>query len=146
MFSLSVQQGVFDDPAVRLALEVAQLLARHKHSPFSRMVRFDSKQVAKGSRLKPLPVSTICAQGASDVGTSLVGLARVGLAGAHKASWLADTVIAATSALDQKAQELLRPDKALTPPLRGGTLGSSTMLIGLAVLLAYRMQALHHDV
>jgi len=119
---------------LRLAHEVAERLNGDRHCPFYRQVRFDSKGLA------PLLVSDLCRQGASDVGTSLVGLAKVGLSFDTPKSpeWLAMTVVEAINVLQDKAPELLAEDKVLTPP-PDATKGSAVMLIGRAVALAYRM-------
>jgi hypothetical protein len=141
LLSLKVQHKVLDNPAVRVAFEVAKVLHKQKDSPLHSLVRFDSR-----GKL-PLPVSTICSTGSSDIGTSLVGLARVGQMGDNpkEAAWLANAVIAATQALQKEAQALLDHGKVLAMMANGGKKGSTTMLVGLGVVLAYRMVVLGHS-
>ena len=140
MLSLKVQQKLLKDQAVRTAFDVARLLHKQEGSPVRDMVRFDSR-----GKL-PLPVSTLCSAGASDSGTSLTGLARIGQMGekAKEPDWLAFAVTAAVKALRKDAPALLACDKVLTPMSEGGTRGSTTMLIGLGVVLAYRLSVLGH--
>src|SRR5262249_3616662 len=106
----------------------------------AQLIRFDSRG------LTALPVSTLCAKGASDLGTSLVGLAKVGLASgaAWDAERLAGCVVAAYQGLQKQAPQLLEEGKALTPGAIG-TRGSATMLIGLGICLAYRTMLLGRD-
>jgi len=75
LFSLKVQQQMLGDAAVQAGFQVARLLHKQEGSPLRNLLRFDSRV-----RL-PLPVSTVCSTGASDLGTSLVGLGRIGLMG-----------------------------------------------------------------
>jgi hypothetical protein len=138
MFSLKVSRNA--DPsdknaaALKLAFNVAKLLHTNKDSDFHKQVRFDSKSFA------PYPVSSLCPKGSSDLGTSLLGLARVGLArgNAGTPEWLAYSVVGSAKALHESAPELLGLDRVLTPP-PDGTRGAASMLIGLGVAMAYRM-------
>jgi hypothetical protein len=145
--SLRIQAKLLADPAFGLAFNVARLLSERSNSPFDGIIRFDSRKPDKGSLLRPLPLSTLCAKGPSDIGTSLLGLAKVGLMGqtAKEAPWLADAIISAVGVLTADAPELLERDKVLTLPRNQGTKGSATMLIGVGVCLAYRMVILNHD-
>jgi hypothetical protein len=121
---------------------VARLLHKQEGSPVRDQVRFDSR-----GKL-PLPISTLCSSGASDIGTSLVGLARIGQMGekAKDPAWLAGAVTAVLRSLRKDAATLLACWKVLTPISDDGTRGSRTMLIGLGVVLAYRMSVLTHAV
>jgi hypothetical protein len=138
MFSLKVSRNT--DPAdknaaaLKLAFNVAKLLHTNKDCDFYKQVRFDSKGFA------PYPVSSLCSKGSSDLGTSLLGLARVGLARGKAGSpeWLAYAVVGSAKALHESAPELLGPDRVLTPP-PDGTRGAASLLIGLGVAMAYRM-------
>lgn len=135
LFSLKVQKKVLDSPELKLALDIAKLLHRQEKTPFSKNVRFDSR----GSNA--LPVTTLCAKGASDLSTSLVGLARVGLSAEPpvSAKALADCVSLAYRHLEAKAPQLLADGMVLAPIFDGGTRGSATVMVGLAILLAHRM-------
>ena len=126
---------------LRLAHEVAKRLNGNRHCPFYRQVRFDSTGMAR------LLVSDLCRQGAADLGTSLVGLAKVGLSFDTPKSpdWLAMTVVAVITTLQDKAPELLAEDRMLTPP-PDGTKETVTMLVGLAVAIAYRMVLIGEEV
>jgi hypothetical protein len=141
LLSLKVYQKVLGDPAVQTGFQVAKLLHKQEGSPIHHQVRFDSRGDL------PLPVSTVCSKGASDIGTSLVGLARVGLMGekVKEPDWLAGVVTAAFKALQKDAPSLLADSKVLTPLSEGGTKGSTTMLIGLGVVLAYRLSVLGRE-
>jgi hypothetical protein len=140
MLSLKFQQKLLDGQGIRTAFEVARLLHKDKGSPVGGLVRFDSRGEL------PLPVSSLCSAGASDIGTSLVGLARIGQTGenAKEPAWLACAVTAAFKALQKDAPDVLASGKVLTPLSDGGTRGSTTMLIGVGAVLAYRMSALGH--
>jgi hypothetical protein len=141
MLSLKLYQTMLGDPAVQMGFEVAKLLHKQEGSPIHHQVRFDSRGEL------PLPVSTVCSTGASDLGTSLIGLARVGRMGekAREPDWLAGVVTAAFKALQKDASTLLTAGKVLTPLSDGGTKGSTTMLIGAGVVLAYRLSVLGHE-
>lgn len=141
MFSLKIQKKMMDDPALKLAFDIARHLVKKEDSPFCNLIRFDSRGLA------PLPISTLCSRSSSDIATSFVGLARVGLSAekARDALWLANCVIQAYKALVKDAPDVLIAGKILTPVSEGGTKGSATMLIGLATCLANRMLMLGHD-
>lgn len=123
-----------DAASLGLAWKVAKLLHQNAAEPFTKQIRFDSKGMA------PLPISTMCAKGASDLGVSLVGLAKIGLSQSEPktAEWLSYVVIAAFAAIKADAPELVTDDKLLTPPPNGSR-GSATMIIGVGIALAYRL-------
>jgi hypothetical protein len=135
--SMKVQQGLVagkDAEAMTLAYQVARELHTVVASPFYKFVKFD----ARGTAL-PLPVTTLCARGASDLGVSLVGLAKVGAAmGVTDPKVLAGYVVAVWKAL-QRAPGLVGQGMPLCPPPEGNK-GGATMIIGLAVCLAYRLK------
>jgi hypothetical protein len=139
LLSLRIQQklvGEKDYASVKLAADTAKALNGSVESPFHKIVRFDSKGMGS------LPLTTLCSRGASDLGTSLVGLARVGLSASIKDSKkLAYYVVSVANGLREHAPELLGDGLPLTPPPEG-TRGSCTMLVGLAVCLAYRLKVL----
>lgn len=141
MFSLKVQQKVLSDPEFKLAFDTATILGKSDKSPFKNLIRFDSRGDA------PLPISTLCGKGASDLATSLIGLAKVGLAAEKtlSAEDLAFAVCATFEAIKSydEAHEteiaILENGKVLTPIGNGGKKGQATMLIGVATCLAYRL-------
>lgn len=137
LMSLAVQQGLLkgkDGSAVALAQEIARELHTTPASPFHKYVRFDSK----GSKMQ-IPVTTLCARSASDLGTSLVGLAKVGEAmGVTDPKTLAGYVVATWKTL-QTAPGLIGEGYPLCPPPEG-TKGGATLIVGLAVCLAYRLK------
>lgn len=130
-----------DQNALELAFEIAKALNTANQGSFYRQIRFDSKGMA------PLPLSSLCSKGASDLGTSLTGLAKVGLAfeKPKSAEWLAFCVITVVKTLEERAPELLVDDMVLTPPPNGNK-GSATMLVGAGLALAYRMAILKEDI
>jgi hypothetical protein len=144
MLSLKIARGQTNPkstPFLKLAFSIAKALnGGDANSPFYRQIRFDSRGFAA------LPISTLCPKGASDLSCSLTGLAKVGQGSkpAKSAEWLADVVNITYKILADKAPELIKEGKVLTPP-PNGTKGSATLLIGVAVALAYRMMFLNED-
>jgi hypothetical protein len=136
MLSLRIQQKVLDDPSFKVAFEVAKLLNKTEGSPVQNSIRFDSRGVA------PLPISTLCQKAGSDIATSLIGTAKIGLFGDKPAdsTFLAHCVMKTFKSLTAKAPELLEAGKVLTPIGNSGTKGSATLMIGLANCLAYRVR------
>lgn len=133
VLSLRVKKGLEADPAVKLAFDTAKVLNNTPGSPFHGYIRFDSRGAL------PLPINTLCARGASDIATSLVGLARVGMLADQDAEWLAGVFMAAYQAVEKQAPELLKYGRVLTPVANEGKKGQSTMLCGLATMLAFRL-------
>ena len=140
LLALRVRHKLLKDAAVQAALEVARLLHTQEGSPVRQLVRLDSRGGL------PLPVSALCSRGASDIGTSLVGLARVSQTAEQgkEPAWLASVVTAAFQALKKDAPALLDCGKVVTPMANNGTKGAATMLIGIGTVLAYRMSVLGH--
>jgi hypothetical protein len=136
--SLRVQKRLVpekDREVMNLAQEVAKWLNTDPDSPMYRLVRFDSMGCS------PLPVTTICAKGASDLGSSLVGLAKVAISAAVKdPQEISGYFYDAVAALKNHHPELLQQGTPFTPPPDGGK-GQATALIGLATLLVYRLTA-----
>jgi hypothetical protein len=116
---------------------VCRLVNDNEQSPFYNFVQFDSR---KGIGL--LPISTLCAKGASDLATSLVGTAKIIQAAGKDAAWGAAAIIEVYQAVKNNAKHLLELGRPLTPP-PGGSRGSATMWIGLGNLLAYRKSLPH---
>lgn len=137
LMSLRAQQNLLagkDADDVVLAQKVAKVLNAEVASPFSKFIRFDARGCG------PIPITTVCARSASDLGVSLVGLAKVGrAAGVTDPKALAGYVIAAWKAVSQ-APGLVGQGYPLCPP-PDGTKGGATLLVGLGVCLAYRMKA-----
>ncbi len=137
--SLSIQAGVSVNPAIKMAHQIARELHGLPGSLFLKSIKFDSRGTL------PLPISTLTASGSSDLGTSLVGVAKVGLAANKSAASLAKIVVEAHKALSalDASQEgddgILSVDKVLTPVENDGSKGSSTMLVGVGVCLAHRV-------
>lgn len=131
MLSLKMQSD--DNPSMKMAFDTARIL-HQTDGAFKNQIRFDSR----GSL--PLPISTLCSKGSSDIGTSLIGLARIAL---HKGGVKQDTLAGYCNLvygmLEAKGKELLEYGKLLTPMGKEGTKGSSTMLIGISTCLAYRV-------
>lgn len=138
MLSMKLQHRMADEPELKLAFEVAKVLAKQPGSPYANSIRFDSRGSAA------LPISTLCSRGKSDLGTSLVGLGSVGMSadGDKSPEWLAGKIVTAFDAIKADAPDLLEYGKVLTPLCNSGGKGSATMLIGLGTCLAYRMVAL----
>lgn len=138
MFSLKIQQQVTGDPSLKLAFNIAKCLHKDSNSPFHELIRFDSR-ANSGNLIKQIPISTLCAKGASDIGTSLIGLARVGLLfGCEQAETLAKFVTVASSVVSETGA-IGQAGKALTPPRNNGSKGSATMLVGVGTCFAYRV-------
>lgn len=138
MFSLKIHQQVTDDPSLKLAFNIAKVLHKDAASPFHELIRFDSRALSKGSLFKQLPISTLCAKGTSDIGVSLIGLAKVGLLfGCDQAERLAKFVTVTASTILANGT-LGQAGKALTPPRNSGSKGSSTMIIGVAIAAAFK--------
>lgn len=141
MLSLKVQQRLVDDPAQKQAFDLAKVLHKQEGSPFCGIIRFDSRGVA------PLPVSTVCAPRASDLGTSLVGLAKTGAVqgDARGVDWLAKVMCDTFKAIkdfdgeDHDESPIFDTGKVLTPVCNSGKKGSACMLIGVAACLAFRL-------
>lgn len=137
LLSLKAQQKMLpakDQDVVLLAQEIAKALNADIASPFFKSVRLDARGCG------PLPVTTLCARTAGDLAVSLVGLAKVGTAmGVREPKALAGYVVAAYKAVSQ-APGLIGQGYPLCPP-PDGTKGGATLLIGLAVCLAYRLKA-----
>jgi hypothetical protein len=142
LLSLRVSAGACKDkdrPQYEAAMECARALAATPRSDFYRQIKFDS-----GNQFG-LPVKTLFASGSSDLSSSLLGLARVGLAANiptnQRTTWMVEAVCDAAAALRQHAPGLLEAGSVLAPP-PDHSKSSATMLIGVGVLLAFRLHAL----
>jgi hypothetical protein len=140
MLSLRLQQQAVGDPVVATAFEVARRLNKHEDSPWRGEIRFDSRGKAR------LPITTLCARGSSDIATSLVGLARVGVAfGVTDANQLAgllvDIYCELVNHFGSDEDGPMVAGKPLAGLSAGGKKGQATMLVGVATCMAYRVLA-----
>jgi hypothetical protein len=143
LMSMRIQQQLLSKPELKLAFAVAKLLQDQEGSPVKGYIRFDSRGVL------PLPLTTLLSTGTSDLATSLVGLAKVGMrfpTEKQRAMFLADCVCEAFQTLSENESDakdevkaLLDVGRLLTPLSEKGTKGSTTMLIGLGTMLAFRI-------
>lgn len=133
LLSLRIQRKVLDQPEYKLGFDVAKALAGKEGSPFHGHIRFDSRGVA------PLPISSLCSKSSSDITTSFLGLAKVGLLFDSKitAEKLADLVTEAYEIIKTKAPEVLEYGKVLTTVGNNGTRGSASMMIGVGICYSY---------
>lgn len=124
-----------NDEAHSLAVEIANVLNDNPQSPFFQLIRVKPKD-KEGYLLK-----TLCSRKESDLATSLVGLARVGLHGTRKmgADALAGAVITVFDRLKNIPNGGMGDDKALNP-LPAANVGKSPILIGLGLSFAYEMK------
>lgn len=145
ILSLKIQAGEAgrteeEREELNLAFDTALALSKHANSPFYKQIRFDSRGLA------PLPLSTLCAKGASDCLASLVGVARAGLhhGNLETPEKLTNLLIGLIRELQREVPDLLQPGWFLTPP-PDGTKGSATLLLGLTALLIHRADLLNRD-
>lgn len=132
IFAMENAVKVFDDPAYQMAVDVAKLLHKDKASPFFGNVRFDS--ISKCS----LPISTLCAKGASDLSTSLIGLAIIGDYLGLGAQKLAACITRTFASVEKRYPDLLQNPSPLTPLSNSGTKAASCMWVGIGTLLALK--------
>lgn len=132
MLSLKMQHTGVDNPAVKLAFDVAKMLHKTEGSPVHNSVRFDSR-----GKL-PMPINSLCARSGSDLSSSLVGLAKVGLANGLSAQELTNCVTEAFKYIEKHSPQLLEYGKVLAPLSNQGAKGSTTLLVGVGLCLAYR--------
>lgn len=128
---------------MKLANDICRLLYDCHKSPFYKQIRFDSQSSA------PLLLKSICSTGPADIGTSLVGLAKVLLDFGHDAKYGANLITTVYGSMLERSPTLVQDAdaagnpvrKLLTPPPEGRK-GSAGMLVGVCTLFAYRMQLL----
>lgn len=133
-FTMKSTAGQFEDPAYQCAVELGAMLHKTERNPFFGQVRLDT-----GTR-SHLPVATLCARGASDQSTSLIGLATVGeYLGLSNAS-LVSSISKIYQQISKRYPELLEMGLPLTPFANGGTRAASTMWVGLGILLCWHAQ------
>lgn len=121
------------DPSVKMAYSTARALHNAEGSPFRDQIKFDSR----GNLA--LPITTLCSKGASDIGTSLIGLSRIAEHFSKAERHAAHAVISVYQAIKENQASLQDYGKVLTPIRDGGKRGAATMYIGLASCLLYRI-------
>ncbi len=129
LLTMRIRRSMGSTPELAMALEIAKAIASAETGPYVGQIRFDSRGKM------PLPLSTLCTRGSSDLSTSLVGLAKV--AGKMKPNEIATIIGDLYSHLKATCPEVLEYGKVLTPIGDGGTKGSSTILIGVAICLIH---------
>lgn len=144
MLALKMRQGMYNgqlQQEMEFAWKIARLLNTTKDCPFEKQIRFDSR----GSLA--LPLSSLCSTAASNLATSLIGMARVCLyEGKETSSWVTisaeeavNAALIVKNALEENAPELLEPDMPICPPPNGNR-GSATMFLGVVTGLIYRLK------
>lgn len=122
----------------KVALEIAQTLHTTSSSHLYRLVKFDTQ--SGGS----LPFRSIAQAGKSDLATSIYGTALLAEDYKKDAEWGASMILTAYETLLKDAPEVLKKGNVLAPE-PDGTIGGTTMLIGLGNMLAARMKVLERD-
>lgn len=123
----------------KVALEVATTLHQTSSSHLYRLVKFDTQ--SGGS----IPFKSVAQSGKSDLATSLYGTAILAEDYKKDGEWAASMVLAAYESLQKSAPELLKKGNVLAPE-PDGTMGGSTMIIGLGNMIIGRMKALGREV
>lgn len=138
ILSMQLQQKVIKDEFSVLAYRVLKELNTNAASPLAGLIQFDSnKKKAKGSVLNLIPVNTLFQKGSSDLAFSTLGLARVGKS--FKPEVLANLFIRICDEMSKEYPWLVAGGHILALPKNGGSKGSVTLLMALAVCLAYRL-------
>jgi hypothetical protein len=135
LFSLTVNNDGFDDPAYCTARDIAHELNSDPSGIFCGIIRMDARKTARNSKIN---LASLAARGPSDMATSLIGLARMGDRFGFSPKQLSRIVSLAADHLS-KHSRLTSFRMPLTVPDAGATAGSASMLIGLGVILSYRM-------
>lgn len=122
--------------AIEFAYNVAKRLNEHTDSPFYNQIKFDDS--ASGLGMGSIPVATICAAGASDIGTSLIGTARIALSQKKDVEWVVTEFLKWYAYALKNQATLFGESKVLTPPgVAGSTKGSATMIVGMVNLILF---------
>lgn len=132
ILSMRIQRNM-SDGNFKFAFELALLLNETEGSPFFEKIRMDSRINL------PLPFSTLCSRSSSDLSTSLVGLSKVCAMRDWKPAMAAKLFVQLYKKLKSDCAEALEVGKVLTPMGQGGSKGAATMMVGLVILLAYRL-------
>lgn len=120
------------------ALEIAKTLHTTSSSHLFRLVKFDSQSVGG------IPFKSLAQSGKSDLATSLYGTALIAEDYKKDAEWAASMILTAYETLQKDAPELLKKGSPLAPE-PDGSIGGTTMLIGLGNMLAARMKVLERE-
>lgn len=155
MLSMELAHNSIPDekkPFLKLAEKTARLINEATNSPFAGRIKFDSRDEA------PLALKSLLTLGASDISTSIGGGAKIAHHFKKDAAWLANMYVGAFVAIEKfgtkdeveselddtvaKVPTLLRKGKLLYPR---GKKGSSSLLIGIGNLVAYRMARQNKD-
>ena len=112
------------------AVNMASLMNKDKNSPFYNLIRMDvqSNQAIKAT--------TLMSTGSSDIGTSLVGLAKITAKSKVEREVACGYVTSIFDAFSAAHPTLIEHDRPLAAP-NVGSKGAATMWIGLGNLLAY---------
>ncbi len=155
MLSMKIREGVIDEakqPILMLAQTTARIVNSDNTSPFHKRIKFDSGDVA------PLALNSLLTLGASDIGTSIAGGAKIAIQFKKDAKWLASMYTTSFHAIEKygeksevesaiddsvhKIVNVLDKKKLLYPQ---GKKGSSSLLIGIGNVFAYRMAKMPRD-
>lgn len=141
--TVTKQLGEKHQDNVRLAIDFAKILNGDLNSPLAKQIRFDTSSVA------PIPISAICSKGASDLGSSLVGAAKLCLEyEVSDKAWYPNLVTQIYTLLKERSSEVLGDSsnkKVLTPPPEG-TKASATMMLAVANCVTYYLKSQNRDV
>lgn len=141
---LKIQKNQYPEKLIELlnnSLEVCHALNELENSPWETFIKFDTIGVAT------LKFTSLASKGGGDGASSTVGMMRVLRAGAAAASPFCDgdlptiaaaTIVTCANYLIANRSKACQSGYLLCPPPSGGA-GSSTLLIGVATALAYKM-------
>lgn len=136
ILSIKIKNGDFPKwqvEHIRTAHKLAKILSKDKvDSHLYRQIKFDSG-------LGNISLNTLLSRGSSDIATSMIGGARIASAGEKDENWLADVYTDTFKAINDDAFELLDQGKILCPIWDGGTKGGTTLMNGVANMVAYMM-------
>lgn len=138
--TMKIRRGLIPEKGradLKMAFDIAGLINKYSGEEnlrgFYQKIKFDTRGTY------PLKFTSLAARGSSDLSTSLVGLARViGTLADADPQIGAARIYDVLAILNSEAPELLEPGMPLCPP-PDGKIGNATLLIGVAIVLAYRM-------
>jgi hypothetical protein len=136
ILSMKISSDLVDTkvkPFYAIAKEAARTLHTNIHSFCHNLIQFDA--LSKGV----LSFSSLSTKGASDIGFSLFGGAKIAANYDKDATWLANCVLAAYRTIREtpETEHLLKRGNILAP-IPDGTKAGTTMLIALGNMLAAR--------
>lgn len=136
--ALRVKTGDFSEkmnPIMKLAFKTANLLDKKGGgSHLEQKIQMDSR-VAKGAAL--IPLSVLMPEGASQDATTLTGGAKIAQQYEKDAKWLADIYVKTWKVLEDDCPQAVESGKLLCPFPAGGK-GSSSLIVGLGNIVAFR--------